>query len=547
MTDFPFLVAMIAVPAIGAAVVAALPRGRELLAKQLALAVSLVVLVLAVLAAVAFDTGGDRFQLTHSWTWIADFGVSFAVGVDGIALVMLLLIGVLVPLVIGASWEDGPGADGGAPDADGGAARSRSMRFFFAWLLLLEAMMVGVFAATDVFLFYVFFEAMLVPMYFLIGSFGGPRRQYAAVKFFLYSLVGGLVMLAAVIGLYVVSNSQLGEGTFAFDALRQLDIDPGVQKLLFLGFFVAFAIKAPLVPLHTWLPDSAAEAPVGGAVLLVGVLDKVGTFGFLRYCLPLFPDASRYFAPMVLVLAVVGVLYAALLAMGQSDMKRLVAYTSISHFGFIALGIFAFTTEAATGAVLYMVNHGIATGLLFLVVGMLIARGGSRQIGDYGGVAAHAPKLAGAFLIAGLASLALPGTNSFVSEFMVLIGTFPERPVYAILATGGIILAALYILLMYQRTMHGPARGVVAPVADDEHTPSGAAAPAGEPTGAGATAVLTAPVGTAVRFSDLSRREIAVVAPLVVLILVLGVQPQLLLDFIEPAVIATLSDLGATR
>ena len=327
---------------------------------------------------------------------------------------MLLLIGVLVPVVVGASWQRR-------------AARRRSMKAYFAWLLLLEAMMVGVFAATDVFLFYVFFEAMLVPMYFIIGSFGGPRRQYAAVKFFLYSLVGGLIMLAAVIGLYVVSNSQLGEGTFAFDALRQLDIDPGVQKLLFLGFFIAFAIKAPLVPFHTWLPDSGSEAPIGGAVLLVGVLDKVGTFGFLRYCLPLFPDASRFFAPFVLVLAVVGILYAALLAMGQSDMKRLVSYTSISHFGFIALGIFAFTTEAATGAVLYMVNHGIATGLLFLVVGMLIARGGSRQIGDYGGVAAKAPLLAGVFLIAGLASLALPGTNSFVSEFLVLIGSFPTR------------------------------------------------------------------------------------------------------------------------
>ncbi|SDE33552.1 NADH dehydrogenase subunit M [Blastococcus fimeti] len=542
MSDFPFLVAMIAVPAVGAAAVAALPKGRELLAKQLALGVSLVVLVLAVLAAVAFDTGGDRFQLTTSVAWIPDFGVDFALGVDGIALVMLLLVGLLVPLVIGASWEDGaPGAD----TVREAGTEARSMRFFFAWLLLLEAFMVGVFAATDVFLFYVFFEAMLVPMYFLIGSFGGPRRQYAAVKFFLYSLVGGLIMLAAVIGLYVVSTSELGEGTFAFDALRELDIDPGVQKLLFLGFFVAFAIKAPLVPLHTWLPDSAAEAPIGGAVLLVGILDKVGTFGFLRYCLPLFPDASRYFAPMVLVLAVVGVLYAALLAMGQSDMKRLVAYTSISHFGFIALGIFAFTTEAATGAVLYMVNHGIATGLLFLVVGMLIARGGSRQIGDYGGVAAQAPKLAAVFLVAGLASLALPGTNSFVSEFLVLIGSFPERPVYAIVATAGIVLAALYILLMYQRTMHGPARGVVAPLAGDG--PAGPAGTADEPGGASATAVLTAPARTAVRFVDLSRREIAVVAPLVVLILVLGVQPQPLLDIIEPAVTATLSDLGATR
>ncbi|MGY1742415.1 MULTISPECIES: NADH-quinone oxidoreductase subunit M [unclassified Blastococcus] len=536
MDDFPFLLLMIAVPAVGAAVVAALGRGRELLAKQVSLGVSLLVLLLAVLATAAFDTDGPRFQLTSSVSWIEDFGVSFALGVDGIALVMLLLVGVLVPIVIGASWEDEPTGE-------------RSMTTFFAWLLLLEAMMVGVFAATDVFLFYVFFEAMLVPMYFLIGSFGGPRRQYAAVKFFLYSLVGGLIMLAAVIGLYVVSAQQ-GEGSFAFEVLNAIDIDPDVQKLLFLGFFVAFAIKAPLVPLHTWLPDAGAEAPIGGAVLLVGVLDKVGTYGFLRYCLPLFPDASRDLAPFVLVLAVAGVLYAALLAMGQSDMKRLVSYTSVAHFGFIALGIFAFTTEALSGAVLYMVNHGIATGLLFLVVGMLIARGGSRRIADYGGVAAQAPALAGVFLIAGLASLALPGTNSFVSEFLVLIGSYPTRPVFTILATAGIILAALYVLLMYQRTMHGPPRGLMdgRGLAGAGEPPAGA--PAADPAGHGATATATATeTATAApaegrRWRDLSRREVAVAAPLVALIVVLGVYPQPLIDLVEPAVAATVSDVG---
>ncbi len=514
-----YLVAMIAVPAIGAAVTAALPKDRDDTAKQLAMGVSLVVLVLAVLATLAFDPDGDRFQLTTSVPWIPDFGVDFALGVDGIALVMLLLIGVLVPVVVGASWRDvSPG--------------KRSMKAYFAWLLLLESTMVGVFVATDVFLFYVFFEAMLVPMYFIIGSFGGPRRQYAAVKFFLYSLLGGLVMLAAVIGLYVVSVSELGEGTFAFDALRQMDIDPGVQKLLFLGFFIAFAIKAPLVPFHTWLPDSGAEAPIGGAVLLVGVMDKVGTFGFIRYCLPLFPDASRDFAPWVLVLAVAGILYAALLAMGQSDMKRLVSYTSISHFGFIALGIFAFTTEAATGAVLYMVNHGLATGLLFIVVGLIIARGGSRQISDYGGVAAKAPVLAGTFLIAGLASLALPGTNSFVSEFLVLIGSFPTRPVFTIIATLGIILAALYILLMYQRTMHGPPRGVLL-AEEDRPAPDG---------GGGVAAAVRERV---LKVADLDRRELAVVAPLVALIIALGFYPQPLLNLIEPAVAATMVDVGA--
>ena len=525
-----YLVAMIAVPAIGAAVTAALPRGREELARQLALGVSLVVLLLAVLATIAFDAGGERFQLTTSVSWIPDFGVDFALGVDGIALVMLLLIGVLVPVVVVASWRDEP-------------TGRRSMQAFWAWLLLLESLMVGVFAATDVFLFYVFFEAMLVPMYFLIGSFGGPRRQYAAVKFFLYSLVGGLVMLAAVIGLYVVSANELGEGTFAFDALRQVEIDPGVQKLLFLGFFVAFAIKAPLVPFHTWLPDSGAEAPIGGAVLLVGVLDKVGTFGFIRYCLPLFPDASREFAPYVLVLAVAGILYAALLAMGQSDMKRLVSYTSIAHFGFIALGIFAFTTEATTGAVLYMVNHGIATGLLFLVVGMLIARGGSRLVGDYGGVATQAPLLAGVFLIAGLASLALPGTNSFVSEFLVLIGSFPTRPVFTILATVGIILAALYALLVYQRTMHGPPRGVLLEPAAE--TPAPVTGAGGGATTATATLEAPAAAPARLRVRDLSRRELAVAAPMVAIVIALGFYPQPLIDLIEPAVAATMSDVGA--
>jgi NADH-quinone oxidoreductase subunit M len=426
--------------------------------------------------------------------------------------------------VIGSSWSEA------FPDG-------RSARGYFAWLLLLEAMMVGVFAATDVFLFYVFFEAMLVPMYFLIGSFGGPRRQYAAVKFFLYSLVGGLIMLAAVIGLYVVSHSQLGAGTFAFDALRQMHITPGVQKLLFLGFFIAFAIKAPLVPFHTWLPDAGSEAPIGSAVLLVGVLDKVGTFGFLRYCLPLFPDASRAFAPLVLVLAVAGILYAALLAMGQSDMKRLVSYTSISHFGFIALGIFAFTTEGGTGAVLYMVNHGLSTGLLFIVVGMLIDRGGSRSIRDYGGIAAKAPLLGGTFLVAGLASLALPGTNSFVSEFLVLIGSFHTRPVFTILGTVGIILAALYILVWYQRTMHGPPRGVLL-VEEDEREPVTSGG------GATATATLTAPRRSSLRVLDLSRRELAVVTPLIALIIGLGFYPQPLLRLIEPAVHATISDVG---
>ncbi|MEN3358092.1 MAG: NADH-quinone oxidoreductase subunit [Mycobacteriales bacterium] len=478
------------IPLIGSIVVGALPASRTLLAKQITLGASIATLGVAIGMGVAFEANStDRFQFTASTEWIRSFGASFALGVDGIALVLIALVAVLVPAVVIASWhEQAPGR--------------RSPKVFFALLLLLEVMLIGVFAATDVLLFYVFFEAMLVPMYFLIGSFGGPRRQYAAVKFFLYSLLGGLLMLAAVIGLYVSA----GKGTFAFEPLIGAVTDPGTQKLLFLGFFIAFAIKAPLVPFHTWLPDAGAEAPIGGAALLVGVLDKVGTFGFIRYCLPLFPDASRYFAPMVLVLSVVGILYAALLAMGQQDMKRLVAYTSIAHFGFIGLGIFAFTTQGMSGAVFYMVNHGLSTGALFLVVGVLIARGGSRMVADYGGVAKVAPMLGGVFLLAGLSSLALPGMSTFISEFLVLVGTFTRHKAYAAVATVGIVFAALYILLLVQRTMQGPV------------------------------------IEKVKAFKDLTGREAWAVAPLLALVIFLGIYPKPVLDVITPAVQRTMQD-----
>ncbi|HEX3813183.1 MAG TPA: NADH-quinone oxidoreductase subunit M [Mycobacteriales bacterium] len=485
-----WLIALGAIPLVGALVVAFLPKGRDLLAKQITLGTSLAALVVAVIAAAQFKPSGARFQGNLSWSWIKSFGVSFAVGVDGIALVLVLLIAVLVPVVVIASWNDEtPG--------------NRSPRAFFGWLLALEVMMIGVFVATDVFLFYVFFEAMLVPMYFLIGSYGGPRRQYAAMKFFLYSLLGGLIMLAAVITLYFASPVH----SFAFMKLVGT-VDPGYQKLLFFGFFIAFAIKAPLVPFHTWLPDAGAEAPIGGAVLLVGVLDKVGTFGFLRYCLPLFPDASRYFAPLVLILSVIGIIYGAIVAVGQRDMKRLVAYTSIAHFGFIGLGIFAFTTQGGSGAVLYMVNHGLSTGMLFIVVGILITRGKSRLIGDYGGVASVTPWLSGVFLFAGLSSLALPGLSTFISEFLTLVGTFTVHRVYAIIATVGIIFAALYVLWMYQRLFHGPL---------------------GEKVG---------------KWKDLTGLEAWAVGPLLVLIVFLGVYPKPILSVINPAVKATMHDVG---
>jgi NADH-quinone oxidoreductase subunit M len=332
-----------------------------------------------------------------------------------------------------------------------------------------------------------------------------------------------------------VSGEQLGAGTFTWVDLQRMaaNVPESTQIWLFLGFFLAFAIKAPLVPFHTWLPDAGAEAPIGVGVLLVGVLDKVGTFGFLRYCLPLFPLASQRLAPLVLVLAVIGILYAALLAAVQADMKRFVSYTSIAHFGFIALAIFAFSSQAFAGATLYMVNHGITTGMLFIVVGMLIARGGSRLIPDYGGVHKVAPLLAGLFLLAGLASLALPGTNSFVSEFLVLLGSFPREPVYTILGTVGIIFAALYILWVYQQTMQGPLRGAAV---------LGALERAGGPGTMLDPAVAAAKPGNG--FPDLRKGEIAVLTPLVALILVLGFFPGPVLDVITPSVVSTMNEVG---
>ena len=533
MSTFPWLTVTMAIPAVGALLLAVIPgaggaseagaHARNLLAKRVALVVSLLTLAVTIAMIASFKPDGAAFQFTQTYQWIPQFGIHYAVGVDGIGLVLIGMTAVLMPVVVLASWNDAdppPAADpaaAGAPATGGpgaavpAAARPRhSVKTYFVWMLLLEAMVIGIFAATDVFLFYVLFEAMLIPMYFMIGSFGVGQRQYAAVKFLLYSLLGGLLMLAAVIALYVYSTRGGQPGTFLFSQLTHLALSPGSQRWLFLGFFVAFAIKAPLWPFHTWLPDAATSAQPGAAVLLVGVLDKVGTFGMIRYCLELFPAASRYFTPVILVMAVVGVLYGAIVAIGQRDIKRLIAYTSVSHFGLIALGIFVFTSQGQSGATLYMVNHGFSTGALFLIAGFMIARRRSQLIADYGGVQKVAPVLAGLFLVAGLAGLAMPGLNTFVSEFLVLVGTFTRYEVAAILATASIILAAIYILWMYQRTMTGPVREEVS----------------GMP--------------------DLRARELWAVGPLIALIVVLGVYPKPVLDVINPAVHQTLVQVHST-
>jgi NADH-quinone oxidoreductase subunit M len=507
MSSFPWLTVTGAIPLVGAVAISLVPgksapggeadrKARDTLVKWLALGFSLAALVITIVMAVRFNPSGPDFQFSQTVSWIPAFGVHYAVGVDGIALVLIGLTVVLMPVVVLASWND----------AEGG---KRSVKTYFALMLVLETMTIGVFAATDVFLFYVFFEAMLIPMYFMIGSYGVGQRQYAAVKFLLYSLLGGLLMLVAVIALYVYS-AKAGHGTFLFTSLEHLHLSVTVQKWLFLGFFIAFAIKAPLWPFHTWLPDAATSAQPGTAVILVGVLDKVGTFGMIRYCLELFPAGAKYFTPLVLTLAVVGILYGAIVAIGQRDLKRLLAYTSVSHFGFIALGIFAMTSQGQSGATLYMVNHGFATGALFLIAGFMIARRKSQLISDYGGVQKVAPILAGLFLIASLAGLSLPGLSTFVSEFLVLVGTFTRYKVAASLATAGIVLAAIYLLWMYQRTMTGPVAEKVAGM------------------------------------SDLKPRELLAVAPLIALIIALGVYPKPVLDIINPAVQHTMTQIHVT-
>jgi NADH-quinone oxidoreductase subunit M len=495
----PWLTTIGALPTLGALLIwlrVLSPRSNGAAsARIVALGTSLLTLGLTVALVMQFDVGAaGTYQFAEQADWIPRFGVSYALGVDGIALTMVVLSAVLVPVVVLAGWNE---------------VDDERARHFFALILVLETFMIGVFAARDVFLFYVFFEAMLIPAYFLIGLFGGAQRRYAAVKFLLYSLLGGLVMLVAVIALYFQGDG--GAQGFLTENLTGLTFSSTTaERLLFVGFFVAFAIKAPMWPVHTWLPDAAAEAPAGVAVLLVGVLDKVGTFGMITLCLPLFPGASAWAAPVIIGLAVVSVLYGALLAIGQSDLKRLIAYTSISHFGFIVLGVYAMTSSAQSGSVLYMVNHGFSTAALFLIAGMLIARRGSAQIDDYGGLQRSTPLLAGTFLVAGLSGLALPGLSSFISEFLVLVGTFTRYPVAAVLATIGIILAAIYILWTYQRMFTGPVKDFAA------------------------------------GWRDLDAREIGVVAPLIAVIIALGFYPKPVLDVLNPAVERTQEQVQRT-
>ena len=472
-------------PLITALVIAFLPKTNQELIKKVAFVATALIALASLLLATGFDRAQTGFQFTQSTSWISAFNINYAVGIDGISLVLILLSTILVPIVILATWHE----------SDVGRWGSK---VFYILILVLETMMIGVFAATDLFLFYVFFEAMLIPVYFLIGGYGSGEKSAAAVKFLLYSLFGGLLMLASIIGIYVIAGNQIG-ATFDLTELAKLQIDDTTENFLFLGFFIAFAIKAPLVPFHTWLPDAAKSATPGTSVLLLGVLDKVGTYGMIRFCIALFPDASKTFTPYIITLAVISILYGAFMAIGQRDIKGLIAFTSISHFGFITMGIFAMTSQAMSGATLYMVNHGFSTAALFLIAGWMIKRRGSSTIADFGGLQRVTPVMAWLFFIAGMSSLALPGLSSFVSEFLVLVGTYTRYPVAAIIGTLGIVLAALYILIPIQKTLHGPI------------TPGNEG------------------------MADLSLREKLAIAPVIAVIIAMGFYPKPVLDLINPS------------
>jgi len=438
----PIVTSLIVLPLIGALLLFLVrdDEAHEALIRNLALAVSCVVFAVTLLMWVRFDPASADFQFVERHAWIPAFGITYAVGVDGISLLLIVLTGFLTPIALLCSWE---------------SVHTRT-RAFCMFLLALESAMIGVFVSLDLFLFYVFWDAMLIPMYFLIGIWGYDRRIYASIKFLLYTMAGSVLMLLAILGLAVLHSTQTGSYSFDLLQLYSLSIPSRIQFWFFLAFALAFAIKVPLFPFHTWLPDAHVQAPTAGSVILAGVLLKMGTYGLVRFAFPLFPEAATAFAPYLAFLAVVGIIYGALVAMVQPDMKKLVAYSSVSHLGFVVLGIAAMNTQGVQGAVYQMLNHGISTGGLFLIVGMLSDRRHTRLISDFGGLKKVTPRLVAAFMIITLSSIGLPGLNGFVGEFLILLGAFAWNPRFAAFAATGVILSAAYMLWMFQRVNYGP-------------------------------------------------------------------------------------------
>jgi NADH-quinone oxidoreductase subunit M len=431
-------------PAVGAVLLLFHNRDHVRSIRAFALIITILAFVFSLHLIAHFDSRNPDLQFALKVPWIPSYGIDYSMGIDGISLFLVLLTTLLTPLAILASWS----------------VHDR-LKEYFIFMLLLETGMIGVFVSLDLFLFYVFWEIMLVPMYFLIGVWGGERRIYAAIKFVLYTMIGSVLMLVAIIALYFMHGDATGMFTFSYPQIQsaiasgRMVLSPNIERLLFLAFFLAFAVKVPLFPFHTWLPDAHVEAPTAGSVLLAGVLLKMGTYGLLRFNLPLFPQMSHLFAPLISLLAIVGIIYGALVAMVQPDMKKLVAYSSVSHLGFIVLGIFSFTPQGVQGAVYQMLNHGVSTGALFLLVGVIYDRRHTRLIDEFGGLANRMPLFAAFFLIVTLSSIGLPGLNGFVGEFLILLGTFGMNPMRAAVAAVGVILSAVYMLWMYQRVIWG--------------------------------------------------------------------------------------------
>jgi NADH-quinone oxidoreductase subunit M len=436
----PILSLLIFLPLVGTVIVLLLPSSKPGAARWTAFLVSVLTFVLSIPLITMLDGARSGMQFVERKEWVPNLGISYFLGVDGISALLIVMTTFLSSIAILSSF---------------GSITNR-IKPYYATLLALETGMIGVFAALDLVLFYVFWEAVLIPMYLIIGVWGGPRRIYAAVKFILYTVAGSLLMLVAILYLYFAYHASTGE--FTFDLLRLYDtpLSHSAQLWLFGAFALAFAIKVPMFPFHTWLPDAHVEAPTAGSVILAGVLLKMGTYGFVRFAMPLFPDAARELAPLIILLAVIGIIYGALVAMVQPDMKKLVAYSSVSHLGFVMLGLFAMNTQGLQGGVIQMINHGLSTGALFLAVGIIYERRHTREISEFGGIAEILPWFAAFFLIICLSSLGLPGLNGFVGEFLILLGAFRVHPKVTALAATGVILAAVYLLWMYQRVMFGP-------------------------------------------------------------------------------------------
>ena len=495
MSTFPWLTWLIFFPLAGGLVLALMPADRERLIRRFALAVALAEVGFSLPLWWQLAPGAPGWQFAERRDWLPAIGSSYHLGVDGISALLVLLTTVLTAIAVLGAFK----------------AVEKRAREFYALLLALETGMIGTFLSLDLLLFYVFWEGMLVPMFLLIGVWGGPRRVYAAVKFFLYTMAGSVLMLVAILWLYFHHRSVTGLASFDLDALYALPLAPAAQTWLFLAFALAFAIKVPMFPFHTWLPDAHVEAPTAGSVILAAVLLKMGTYGFLRFAIPLFPAASAQFTPWIVTLALIGIVYGALVAMVQPDLKKLVAYSSVSHLGFCMLGLYAMNAQGLAGGMIQMLNHGVSTGALFLLVGIVYERRHTRLIADFGGLWKPLPVYASVFLVVMLSSIGLPGTNGFVGEFLVLLGAFRARPLWAAIAATGVILSAIYMLWMFQRVMFGPVTH-----AENEH------------------------------LQDLSLRERLVFAPLILLIVWMGVMPQPILDRVQPALDHTLS-LAAQR